>query len=244
MSPFHLWLISTVINGRARLPRWYEQIVPDESDVVQPRDIYGCPQTPPPEARALVSNLTASVQSHLNSQTVVRGQEKAAHMSDLIPKRKLAFGSFLLVSPLTSAECASRLTAMIQNPRSSLSGFAREKCFRVAWQYQPTAVFVRNSFKPYLFGKLQGFDGGTRVLCHFTLHPLVIGVLICVACMGAAGVVMLHNWTLILVPLVILLAGLGLSWGERELLVYDVTSAINARLEVDDRMARQQRHER
>jgi hypothetical protein len=164
-------------------------------------------------------------------------------MADLIaiPKQRLAFGQFTLVSSLTAAECTSRLAAMIRNPRSSLSGSARENRFRVAWRYQPTAVHVRNSFKPYLFGKLQSIDDGTIVRCHFTLHPLVIGLLILVLCMGGIGVVMLHNWTLVLMPLVILLAGVSLSWGERELLVYDVASALNARPEADVRLPRQER---
>src|SRR5215475_9318207 len=106
-------------------------------------------------------------------------------MADLIPKQRLAFGHFTLVSPLSSAECASRLATMIQRPNSSLFGSARENRFRVAWRYAPTVVHVRNSFKPYLFGKLQGFDGRTIVGCHFTFHPLVIGLMIFVACMGA-----------------------------------------------------------
>jgi hypothetical protein len=150
-------------------------------------------------------------------------------MSELIPKQKLAFGQFTLVSPLTPAECVSRLAAKIRNERSSLSGSAKNNYFRVAWRYQPTMVRVRNSFTPYLFGKLEGFDGGTAVRCHFTLHPLVMGILIGVVCMGAIAVVMLHDWTFIAMVFLILLAGLGLSWGERELLVYDVATAINAR---------------
>jgi hypothetical protein len=149
-------------------------------------------------------------------------------MGDLIPKQKLAFGKFTLVSTLTPAECASRLAAIIQNPAASLFGSAREKCFRVRWRYQPSVVHVRNSFRPYLFGKLQGFDGGTLVRCHFTLHPLVIGLLIYMACMGSLALVTFHNWTFILVPFVVLLTGIGVSWGERELLVYDVATAINA----------------
>jgi hypothetical protein len=156
-------------------------------------------------------------------------------MADLIPKQRLAFGQFTLVSPLTPAECASRLAAMIQSPRSSLFGSTREKCFRVSWRYQPAVVHLRNSFKPYLFGKLQGFNGGTIVRCHFTMHPLVIGLLIYLACMGALVVVMLHIWTFVLVPLVILLTGIGLSWGERELLVWDVANAINAQPEAHGR---------
>jgi hypothetical protein len=151
------------------------------------------------------------------------------NMLELIPKRKLAFGQFTLVSPLTPAECISRLTAMIQNERSSLSGSAKKNYFRVAWRYQPTVVRVRNSFAPYLFGKLEGFDGGTAVRCHFTLHPLVLGFSIGFACMGAIPVVMAHDWTFIAMLFLLLLAGLGVSWGERELLVYDVATAINAR---------------
>jgi hypothetical protein len=149
----------------------------------------------------------------------------------LAQKRKLLFGQFTLISPLTVADCASRLMATTRNESLSLFGSAKENHFRVAWRYQPTMVRVRNSFKPYLFGKLQSFDGGTRVRCHFTLHPLVMGVLIWIACMGGVGVVMLHNWSLVLFPLVIVLAGVALSWAERELLVHDVANAINAHLE-------------
>src|SRR5262249_22953827 len=134
-----------------------------------------------------------------------------------------------LVSPFTPAECVSRLTAMIQNERSSLSGFAKKNYFRVAWRHQPTMVRVRNSFTPCLFGKLEGFDGGTAVRCHFTLDPLVMVILIGVAGMGVIAAVMLHDWTFISIVLLMLLVGLGLSWGERELLVYDVANAINAR---------------
>jgi hypothetical protein len=160
-------------------------------------------------------------------------------MADLIPKQRLAFGQFILVSPLTSAECTSRLAAMIQSPKSALFGSARVNRFRVAWRYKPTLIRARNSFKPYLFGRLQGFNGGTIVRCHFTFHPLVIGFLIYMAFMGVLAVVMLHNWTFVLVPLVILLVGLGVSWGERELLVCDVASAINAHTEADGRLSPQ-----
>jgi hypothetical protein len=149
-------------------------------------------------------------------------------MPELIPKQKLAFGQFTLVSPLTPGECISRLTAMIRMEGSSLSGSAKKNCFRVAWRYQPTMVRIRNSFAPYLFGKLEGFDGGTAIRCHFTLHPMVMGILIGVACMGVIAAVMLHDWMLISMVFLILLAGLGFSWGERELLVYDVATAINA----------------
>jgi hypothetical protein len=137
-------------------------------------------------------------------------------MPELLPKQKLAFGQFTLVSPLTPAECVSRLTAMIRKEGSSLSGSAKKNCFRIAWRYQPTMVRVRNSFTPYL------------IRCHFTLHPMVMGILIGVACMGVIAAVMLHDWMLISMVFLILLAGLGFSWGERELLVYDVATAINA----------------
>jgi hypothetical protein len=149
----------------------------------------------------------------------------------LVQKRKLLFGQFTLISPLTVAECASRLMATTRDERSSLFGAAKENYFRVAWRYQPTVVRVRNSFRPYLFGKLESFDGGTLVRCHFTLHPLVMAVLLWIAGMGGVGVIMLHNWILVLFPRVIVLAGVALSWGERELLVHDVATAINAHLE-------------
>jgi hypothetical protein len=58
-----------------------------------------------------------------------------------------------------------------------------------------------------------------------------MAVLLWIAGMGGVGVVMLHNWSLVLFPLVIVLAGVALSWGERELLVHDVATAINAHLE-------------
>ena len=63
----------------------------------------------------------------------------------LVQKRKLLFGQFTLISPLTVAECASRLMATTRDERSSLFGSAKENYFRVAWRYQPTVVRVRNS---------------------------------------------------------------------------------------------------
>ena len=160
-------------------------------------------------------------------------------MADLIPKRKLAFGQFTFVSSLTPAECASRLAAAIRSPSSTLLGSAREKRFRVAWRYPFAAINVRNSFKPYLFGKLRASDGGTTIRCHFTFHPLVIGLFLWVMCLGTVAAVMVHVWTFVVVPLVILIVGAGISWGERELLVQDVMSALNARPTSDDRSVRE-----
>ena len=54
---------------------------------------------------------------------------------------------------------------------------------------------------------------------------------------------MLHNWTLVLAPLAILLAGLGLSWGERELLLQDVANAIKAHPKADGCLAHRERRE-
>jgi hypothetical protein len=81
------------------------------------------------------------------------------------------------------------------------------------------------------------FDDGTIVRCHFSFHPVIIGLMLYVACMSALAVVMLHNWTFVLAPLVILLVGVGISWGERELLVSDVANAINAHTEADGRLS-------
>ncbi len=148
-----------------------------------------------------------------------------------IPKQKLAFGPFTLVSTLTPAECGSRLEAAIRNERSSLWGSANERSFRVAWRYQPGAVYARNSFKPYLFGRFQSTGRGTVVRCHFTLHPLVLALLVFIACIGAAAVVALHTWTFVVAPVAIVTLGVVVSWGERELLLYDVASAINGRPE-------------
>ena len=47
--------------------------------------------------------------------------------------------------------------------------------------------------------------------------------------MGTVAAIMVHVWTFLLVPLVILLVGTGISWTERELLLHDVASTINAR---------------
>ena len=150
-------------------------------------------------------------------------------MANLIPKQKLAFGGFTLVSPLNPAECSSRLAAAIRSPSSTLLGSAGEKRFRVAWRYPLAAVNVRNSFKPYLFGRMHASAGGTTICCHFTFHPLVMVVFLWVLCMGTVAAIMVHVWTFLLVPLVILLVGTGISWTERELLLHDVASTINAR---------------
>jgi len=88
-----------------------------------------------------------------------------------------------------------------------------------------------NSFKPYLFGRLFHSSGGTIVRCHFTFHPIVMGAFLWILCMGIVAAITVHVWTFVLVPLVILLVGSGISWGERELLVQDVASALNARPE-------------
>ena len=158
-------------------------------------------------------------------------------MLDLIPKQKLLLGQFRLVSPLTPAECASRLRATMGNEKTSLFGSVGRDYFRIAWRYQPGMVHVRNSFRPYLFGRLQAFDGGTIVRCHFTLHPLILGLLIFILCMGGVAVVALQNWTFVVFPLLLLLAGFAVSWGERELIVFDVAAAINARPDGEERRA-------
>jgi hypothetical protein len=85
-------------------------------------------------------------------------------------------------------------------------------------------VRIRNSFAPYLFVKLIDGDGHP---CP-TVPPMVMAFLIGVAFMGVIAAVMLHYLMLISMVFLILLAGLGFSWGERELLVYDVATAINA----------------
>src|SRR5262249_17767789 len=142
---------------------------------------------------------------------------------------KLAFGQFTLASPLTPAECASRLAGAMRRPNSTLLGSAREGRFRVAWRYSFGAINVRNSFRPYLFGRMLGWTGGTLIRCHFTFHPVVIGAFLWVLLMGTVAAITAHIWTFVLVPFVILLVGSGISWGERELLVQDVMSALNAR---------------
>ena len=152
-------------------------------------------------------------------------------MAGLIPKQRLAFGRFTLLSPLSPAECASRLLGAMRRPSPTLLGSADEKRFRVGWRYPLAAVRVRHSFKPYLFGRLFHSSGGTIVRCHFTFHPIVMGAFLWILCMGIVAAITVRVWTFVLVPLVILLVGSGISWGERELLVQDVASALNARPE-------------
>ena len=160
-------------------------------------------------------------------------------MPSLIPMRRLALGRFTLLSPLKPAECASRLMGAIRRPSATLLGSADEKRFRVGWRYPLAAVNVRNSFKPYLFGRLLGLPGGTMIQCHFTFHPIVMVAFLWILCMGIVAAIAVHVWTFVLVPLVILLVGSAISWGERELLVQDVASALNARPE--DRSVQRER---
>jgi hypothetical protein len=149
-------------------------------------------------------------------------------MFDLVSKQQLLFRPFALVSPLTPAECVSRLRAATSQT-SSLDGSVKVNSFRVTWRYQPSIVYVRNSFWPYLFGRFQPSESGTIIRCHFTLHPAVLAIVAFVACMGAGSAAVLPDWSFVLFLLLIVFAGTVLSWGERELLVHDVASALNAR---------------
>jgi hypothetical protein len=135
-----------------------------------------------------------------------------------------------LFSPLPRAECVARIAAIARNESSPLIGSVKEKYFRVGWRYQPLCgLRFRNSFKPYLFGKVREFDGGTMIRCHFTLDPLVL-VFTCFFAFGAAVAVMaMHDWTFISALLFILVFGSAVSWGERELIMGRLAAAINAR---------------
>ena len=135
-----------------------------------------------------------------------------------------------LFSPLGRAECVARIAATTRYETSDLVGSVQHGYFRVGWRYQPSrGLNVRNSFKPYLFGKLRDFDGGTIIRCHFTLDRLVLAVTCLFALGAAAAAIVAHNWSFVAVLLFLLVFGSAISWGERELIMDRLASAINAR---------------
>lgn len=145
-----------------------------------------------------------------------------AHMSDASAKKRPPLGLFELFRPFR-APCVKRLAAITRLESSPLAGPVKEKYFRVRLRYQPfNGVRVRNSFQPQLFGRLRDGSGGTVIRCYFTLHPMVMGILVFWCCAAAVAAVMAHNWSILailLFPLMLVFAGAAVSWGERELIM-------------------------
>lgn len=154
-------------------------------------------------------------------------------MSNTIAKKWPTVGFFDLFSPLPPAECVARLNAITRYEPSPIEGSVKKDNFRICLRYQPWGgVQARNSFQPYLSGKLRDLDGGTIIHCHFTLHPLVIGLLVFMCCFAVVVVIMSHDWrfiSILLVPIIFVSVGSAVSWTERELIMSRLGSAINAR---------------
>ena len=144
-------------------------------------------------------------------------------MSDPIAKKCPPLGFFDLFSSLPPAECVARLKAITKYEQSHLEGSVKKDNFRICLRYPPWGVVqARNSFQPYLSGKLRDLDGGTIIHCHFTPHPLVIGFLIFMCCFAVVVMIMSPDWRFISIPLIALIfvsIGYAASWTERELIM-------------------------
>lgn len=128
-------------------------------------------------------------------------------------------GSFELFSPLARDACSGRLKAMTLYPTSPLIGWVDQDSFRICCRTKG----VRNSFRPYLFGRMRDVDGGTRMSCHFSMHPLVLafcGFWLFVVIVAAF---MTPDWPFVIVFLAVFMlvvaAGYAISLPERELIL-------------------------
>ncbi len=151
-------------------------------------------------------------------------------------KKLPVFSSFELFSTLPRERCIARMAAHSQYRESPLRGDLKENYFRVCRRNQLVyGMGSRNSFRPYLVGKLEDVDGGgARIRCHFTLARSVLAMMIFVSVFfgtalinepAARGIVS----GFLLVFISVILIGVALDWRDREYIMEHVGDALGAR---------------
>jgi hypothetical protein len=120
-----------------------------------------------------------------------------------------------LLSKLPRAECERRLRRTVSSPwslasQSGVVGTVNGDAFRIR-----KMIYYRNSFQIYLHGQLSDApSGGTRVRCEFrelNLRPVLIAavVVVLIALAGMIALAALHGSQFRQVPLIVLIAPLG-----------------------------------
>ncbi len=120
-----------------------------------------------------------------------------------------------LLSPLPRAECAKRLRRHVGSEwslasNSGVVGSVDGDAFRIR-----KMIYYRNSFQTYLHGQLSDAPGGgTRIRCELrelNLRPVLIAavVVVLIALAGIIALLALHGSQFRQVPLIVLIAPLG-----------------------------------
>jgi hypothetical protein len=147
-------------------------------------------------------------------------------MPDTASSPHLLLRSFELFSPLSPPECMARLSLQTKSQTLPLQGAVDHEYFRLSWRNLPDgSAYIRNSFNPVLFGLMRPSGSGTLMRCHFTLaRSVLFFIFVCATVTALAG-----DARVFFPMMLFTLSGIGMSWGERQLLINQVRIATSAR---------------
>lgn len=118
---------------------------------------------------------------------------------------------------LSVAECKYRLGVLLKHNKRPNVRIAKGGVFG-QWFYMFRQTYRRNSFRPFLVGKIEETPKGTRITGRFWVHPLVIAFMLFWYSLaeGLMPPPLDNRVVLILLLALLLVFGVILSWSQRD----------------------------